>query len=163
MGVENFEWVAKNVEGSTVCLLCLWNCDTLTLDKSYQGLGFLGLFIPFVTVKVRKTYGAIWTALLITVWQLCVRGDFNVIISKEEKRGCQGIWKAMEGFKEFIAKTRIIDLLMIGRSFTWYQPNKKAMSCLDRFLMNMEWLPTWDLKRSISDQCSMLLIDKVKN
>ncbi|GKV09906.1 hypothetical protein SLEP1_g21339 [Rubroshorea leprosula] len=75
----------------------------------------------------------------------------------------------MEGFEAFIAETGLIDLPMIGRRFTWYQPNGRAMSRLDRFLINEEWLVTWEglkqwgLMRSISDHCPVLLKNKVKN
>ncbi|GKV29665.1 hypothetical protein SLEP1_g38570 [Rubroshorea leprosula] len=90
-------------------------------------------------------------------------------LNNEERRGCRGIQKEMEGFEVFIVETGLIDLPMIGRRFTWYQPNERTMSHLDRFLINEEWLVTWEglkqwgLKRSISDHCPMLLKNEVKN
>ncbi|GLT88308.1 hypothetical protein SLE2022_063410 [Rubroshorea leprosula] len=58
---------------------------------------------------------------------------------------------------------------MIGRKFTWYQPNGNCMSRLDRFLFSEEWLLNWtDLKqwglaRSLSDHCPILVKDEICN
>ncbi|GKV12008.1 hypothetical protein SLEP1_g23214 [Rubroshorea leprosula] len=184
-GTKNFEWVAKNAEGSARGLLCLWNCEIFVLDKSFQGPGLLGVYgfwgierVPCCIINVYALCDSngkrdLWcnrsNIANNNVIAMCVGGDFNVTISQEEKKGCRGNQKEMEGFEEFIAETGLIDLPMIGRSFTWYQPNEKAMSCLDRFLMNEEWLTTWQclkhwgLKRSISDHCPMLLKNEMKN
>ncbi|GKV11739.1 hypothetical protein SLEP1_g22962 [Rubroshorea leprosula] len=58
---------------------------------------------------------------------------------------------------------------MIGRRFTWCQPNGNAMSRLDRFLLSEDWLlkwkdmKQWGLKRDILDHCPVLLKNEVKN
>lgn len=46
-------------------------------------------------------------------------------------------------FKESIAKARLIDLLLIGRKYTWHYSNGTMMSKLDRYLVVEEWLQNW--------------------
>ncbi|XP_068466546.1 uncharacterized protein [Phaseolus vulgaris] len=57
----------------------------------------------------------------------------------------------------------MVDIPCIGRKYTWYRPNGKAKSRLDRFLTTFEWLQHWPgskqfvLDRQISDHCALLL------
>jgi len=50
---------------------------------------------------------------------------------------------------------------------TWYRPNGKAKSRLDRFLISFEWLQQWPgskqyvLDRQISDHCALVLKSNV--
>jgi len=67
----------------------------------------------------------------------CVLGDFNSIRNERERRGINrlsGINREMQGFNNFIDSMGMVDLPCIGRKFTWYRPNGKAKSRLDRFL-----------------------------
>lgn len=72
----------------------------------------------------------------------------------------------IELFSDFISGVGLIDLPLIGRKFTWYKPNGRAMSRLDRFLMTEDWLNTWSnlsqwgLKRCVSDHCAVVLKEK---
>ena len=60
-----------------------------------------------------------------------------------------------------------MDIPCIGRKFTWYRPNGKAKSRLDRVLTSLEWLQHWPgckqyvLDRQISDHCALLLKSNV--
>lgn len=61
----------------------------------------------------------------------------------------------------------MIDLPLHGRKFTWYRPNGRCKSRLDRFLVNTEWLSNWPhsihkgLPRSVSDHCPIPLDTKI--
>ncbi|XP_068491904.1 uncharacterized protein [Phaseolus vulgaris] len=61
----------------------------------------------------------------------------------------------------------LVDIPCIGRKYTWYRPNGKAKSRLDRFLITFEWLQHWPgckqyvIDRQISDHCALLLKSKV--
>jgi len=35
------------------------------------------------------------------------------------------------------------DVNILGRKFTWYHPNGRAMSRLDRMLISEEWVQQW--------------------
>ncbi|MCH80144.1 LINE-1 reverse transcriptase like [Trifolium medium] len=57
----------------------------------------------------------------------------------------------------------LIDLSLLGRQFTWVQPNGACMSRLDRILVSPNWLVEWGdvtlwaLPRDISDHCHIIL------
>jgi len=70
-------------------------------------------------------------------------GDFNSIRNERERRGfnkVSGNKREMQGFNNFIDNMELVDIPCIGRKYTWYIPNGKAKSRLDRFLMSFEWL-----------------------
>lgn len=101
----------------------------------------------------------------------CVLGDFNSIKSTEERKGvvCHHRSGEIELFCNFIEMCGLIDLPLIGRKFTWYKPDGRAMSRLDRFLISEEWLnywgnlSQWGLQRSVSDHCAVILKEKESN
>ncbi|GAU21871.1 hypothetical protein TSUD_33680 [Trifolium subterraneum] len=57
----------------------------------------------------------------------------------------------------------MVDLPLLGRRFTWYNSNGRAMSRLDRFLISDEWAlkwgigSLWALPRDVSDHCTLIL------
>ncbi|XP_068479069.1 uncharacterized protein [Phaseolus vulgaris] len=61
----------------------------------------------------------------------------------------------------------MVDIPCIGRKYTWYRPNGKAKSRLDKFFMSFEWLQHWPsskqyvAKRQISDHCAIVLKSNV--
>ncbi|XP_019427123.1 PREDICTED: uncharacterized protein LOC109335445 [Lupinus angustifolius] len=63
----------------------------------------------------------------------------------------------------------LFDLLLSGKKFTWYLANGKAMSRINRFLVNDGWLTKrgtlvqHDLPRTFSDHCSILLKNDVSD
>ncbi|MCI22282.1 transposon TX1 putative protein, partial [Trifolium medium] len=96
----------------------------------------------------------------------CVVGDFNAVVSSEERRGV-AIEMARNGemraFGGFIEEMNLIDLPCLGRRFTWYHANGRSMSRLDRVLVSTEWLDSWGmcslwvLPRDVSDHCPLVL------
>nr|UBX54618.1 Retrovirus-related Pol polyprotein LINE-1 [Lupinus angustifolius] len=63
----------------------------------------------------------------------------------------------------------LFDLPLFGKKFTWYLSNGKAMSRIDRFLVNDGWLTKWGtlvqqgLPRTFSDHCLILLKNDVSD
>ncbi|KAK8472198.1 hypothetical protein PHAVU_002G142300, partial [Phaseolus vulgaris] len=61
----------------------------------------------------------------------------------------------------------LVDIPYIGRKYTWYRPNGKAKSRLDRYLVSFEWLQHWSgskqyiTERQISDHCALVLKSNV--
>ncbi|PNY03509.1 cysteine-rich receptor-like protein kinase, partial [Trifolium pratense] len=57
----------------------------------------------------------------------------------------------------------LLDLPVLGRKFTWFHPNGRAMSRIDRALVSEDWLTLWGqpslwvLPRSVSDHCPLIL------
>ena len=62
---------------------------------------------------------------------------------------------------------KMVDIPCIGRKYTWYRPNGKAKSRLDRFLITFEWLQQWPgckqyvIDRQISYHCALVLKSNV--
>jgi len=100
----------------------------------------------------------------------CILGDFNSIRKERECRGINSSSankREMQGFNNFINNMEIVDIPCVGRKYTWYRPNGKAKSRLDRFLMTFEWLQhmpgckQFVIDRQISNHCALVLKSNV--
>ena len=98
------------------------------------------------------------------VW--CVVGDFNSIRRKEERKSVilvSGYSREISWFNEFIEKSELMDISIVGRKFTWYKLNGSIKSIMERILVSREWLDVWPnskqfvLSRLISDHCALVL------
>ncbi|GKV12023.1 hypothetical protein SLEP1_g23228 [Rubroshorea leprosula] len=82
---------------------------------------------------------------------------------EEEKVGSKAVTIEMREFNNFIMESELIDIPLVGRKYTWYQPSGKLMSIIGRFLLSEEWLnkwgeaTQWGLTRTVSNHCSILL------
>ncbi|GKV41384.1 hypothetical protein SLEP1_g48927 [Rubroshorea leprosula] len=87
----------------------------------------------------------------------------------QERKGGMSLRREMPEFNDFINECGLVDLPLIGRKFTWYQPNGASMSRLDRFLLSEEWCLNWDnvkqwgLNRSLSDHCPIVLKNQISD
>lgn len=83
---------------------------------------------------------------------------------RSERSNCLGTEKGSREFDSFIHKCNLIDLPMLGKKFTWYNPDNKK-SRLDKFLLEEYWLiqikdlQQLGLKRSVSGHIPILLVD----
>jgi len=73
------------------------------------------------------------------VW--CVAGDFNSVLHESERRGTlfgSGNPPGSEicAFSNFVYRMGLLDFPLLGRNFTWCQPNVGALSRLNRFLLS---------------------------
>jgi len=96
----------------------------------------------------------------------CILGDFNSIIRKKERKSLISMSdysREIKGFNDFIEKSELVDIPLVGRKFTWHKPNEMVKSRIDKVLVSKEWLETWPhcqqfvLNRSISDHCVVIL------
>ncbi|KAH1039765.1 hypothetical protein J1N35_041508, partial [Gossypium stocksii] len=55
--------------------------------------------------------------------------------SWEEKKECREDLREMEAFNEFIKQSKLIDALMVGKSFMWFGLGNRFRQ-LDRFLIS---------------------------
>ncbi|XP_019465331.1 PREDICTED: uncharacterized protein LOC109363522 [Lupinus angustifolius] len=76
----------------------------------------------------------------------CVVGDFNAIVNNDKRVGSAAHFAAREcsEFSKFIEDLKLFDLPLAGSKFTWFLSNGSAMSRLDRFLVNNNWLNCWE-------------------
>ncbi|GKV45963.1 hypothetical protein SLEP1_g52987 [Rubroshorea leprosula] len=184
-GSEEFDWVAKDSAGLLGGMVCVWNSKTLRLVKVWEGENFIGIqgrwvaedvcvniiniYSPCQLAGKRSLWGELKDLVLQTRGLWCLVGDFNTVKNVEEKVGSQAVTTEMRDFNNFIMEAELIDIPLVGRKFTWYQPCGKLMSRINRFLLSEEWLnkwgeaTQWGLTRTVSDHCPILLRHKKVN
>jgi hypothetical protein len=87
--------------------------------------------------------GVVEEILGIFLGNLCVIGDFNDILSSDEKKGRvdRANW-LINGFREAVVDTGLFDLKMHGYQFTWFKSlgtSRAVEEKLDRALVNDTW------------------------
>jgi len=98
----------------------------------------------------------------------CILGDFNVVRRRDERRGVNvgaTSTQVLEMFlyNSFLGEMELEDLNVLGRRFTWYHPNGRSMSRIDRMLVLEEWghvwgeYALWVLPRDVYDHCPLVL------
>ncbi|GKV27862.1 hypothetical protein SLEP1_g36982 [Rubroshorea leprosula] len=182
---DNFEWVAQPANGASGGILTIWNSTVFKKISILEGAGYLGVVgfwgeenIPCYLVNVYSSCDLVNKRIL---WEnlsnlicsnkgnWCIAGDFNVIRNLQERKGGISVRRELREFNEFIEMCGLVDLPLIGRKFTWYQPNGNCMSRLDRFLFSEEWLlnwtelKQWGLPRTLLDHCPILVKDETRN
>ena len=75
--------------------------------------------------------------------------------------------REMREFNDFIDKSELVDILMVGRKFTWYKQNGSIKSRIHKVLVSRELLDIWPnskqifQSKSISDHCTLILKESV--
>ncbi|XP_074314193.1 uncharacterized protein LOC141649400 [Silene latifolia] len=76
-----------------------------------------------------------------TPW--AIAGDFNTVLSPDERLGVATKQEDMEAFVDCLADCGMTDIHATGAYFTWtnkQDPDHRKYSRLDRFLINQDWL-----------------------
>ena len=184
-GGEDCDWVFRASEGRSGGILSIWRKFCATLVSSFQGDGYVGVTLDWGVEKtcciIINVYSKcdlsakriLWENLIGErqnreggVW--CVLGDFNVVRRRDERRGVN--LEALSTqilemflFNSFLGDMELEDLNVLGRRFTWYHPNGRSMSMIDRMLVSEEWGNVWGdnalwvLPRDVSDHCPSVL------
>lgn len=89
--------------------------------------------------------GKIWEELgsMLVKWRVswCIGGYFNVVRFLMERLAASRMTNQMRSFNGFIDKNGLVDLPLKGPLFTWFNnQDRRACSCLDRFLISHEWV-----------------------
>ena len=96
-----------------------------------------------------------------------IMGDFNEVLSSEERGSHQVSQSGISAFKTFINSTHLMDIPPSNGSFSWFSGNSKSL--LDRLLVNPERLSFYPslklnlLNRTLSDHCPILASSEEKN
>lgn len=105
------------------------------------------IYIHHVTWKGIRGSGKSWKSINKDHCALVVCfGDFNIVQRSEERQGISAnpqVAREIIEFNQFIEETKLINISMVGRNFTWYRSNRKAKSQIDRVLISREWLECW--------------------
>lgn len=86
--------------------------------------------------------------LVINQWadmRVCLIGDFNTIleVGKRDGEGSRALSRGSRGLKELVENGGLRDIKLQGHNFTWFRCNGKCKSCIDRAIVNDNWLERW--------------------
>ncbi|KAK2449806.1 hypothetical protein QL285_008962 [Trifolium repens] len=184
-GNSDCEWRYLPSNGNSGGVLSIWSKVKTSLVFTFIGDGFVGVCLHLLA-EDRRCYfinvyakcnihekRRMWSDILMSkrgfggdLW--CILGDFNSVRDSSERRGVNSLVPRdrsgeMHEFDEFLGDLELIDLPLVGRSFTWFHPNGVSMSRLDRILISSPWLDVWGeplvrvLERDVADHCPLLL------
>jgi hypothetical protein len=182
-GGDDVDWRSAPALGRSGGIITMWDKKRGSLLSSFQGQGYLGVVLMWGVNKTKcviiNVYApcllhakkALWVDLLVALHvygteTFCILGEFNSIRSVEERKGVTGGMEGVEDrriFNVFLDNIGLVDLPLMGRKFTWVQPNGRCMSHLDRVLVSYNWEATWGvislwgLKRDVSDHCPLVV------
>ncbi|KAL9689681.1 hypothetical protein QQ045_010070 [Rhodiola kirilowii] len=163
----------------------MWDPDFLQLISKVKGKGFFlvhGLitlkyqerlmnFVNVYAPSLEKEKMLLWESLLALKssfeGEWIIGGDFNYVLSEEERS--QTLFNVKDAllFQEFIQAMDVLDLPLKGRRFTW--GNKKGACRLDRFLISPEVLSVWPkvmqvgMEKGPSDHAAVSLGEEEKS
>ncbi|XP_071712683.1 uncharacterized protein [Rutidosis leptorrhynchoides] len=98
-------------------------------------------------------------------WLLC--GDFNEVRSSSERLNTQFHQGRADLFNDFVSRNCLVEIPISGRKFTKISDDGLKFSKLDRVLVSDGFLQLWEdlsiitLDRHLSDNCPLILRDKV--
>ncbi|CAL0325442.1 unnamed protein product [Lupinus luteus] len=185
-GNDDFGWACLPAVGASGGILSIWNKAAFVFVEARVGSHFvtvkgkwahdndfsniMNVYCPCDMAGKRGFWEEAKKDLLgLSDDSWCVVGDFNSVLYQDERRGISSRLNFSEcaEFAQFIEDMELFDLPLIGTKFTWFLSNGSAMSRLDRFLVNDNWLLRWGhlvqlgLKRTFSDHCPILLKNDV--
>ncbi|GMI87113.1 hypothetical protein HRI_002380600 [Hibiscus trionum] len=171
---------ASPAEGSSGGLVTLWDSKVFEVESSniqsrfilVTGTikamkfkcGFLNIYAPNSDADRKIFFEQISGILSNVSYPVMVAGDFNTVLSKEEKFGGCPSSNGMRAFAEFINSNRLVNIPMVGGIYTWARGNPiSAASRIDRFLLHPDFVTAFPLltqsllPRSLSDHCPVVL------
>ena len=174
---DDISWLSSPSIGSSGGLLSLWKHSFFTLDEYKIERNWIALkgIIPSMNFHcaIINIYNPcsidgrddVWKNI-IAYWEginlpTLIMGDFNEVLSPEE-RGSQIIsQEGVADFYNFIQEMKLMEISPSNGFFTWF--HGKRRSKLDRCLVNPEWIQIFPhlslsiLNRSVSDHSPLLL------
>ncbi|KAL5150740.1 hypothetical protein HKD37_13G037303 [Glycine soja] len=182
-GDNDVGWVASPSIGHAGGLLCMCDSNYFLLKNEFGGRGYVGLeglwkdkerdvviiniYAPNDIEGRRRMWEELRekkTSSTITCW--CLIGDFNCVKRAYERVGVAGEDENVaerDQFNAFIRDMELEDAPCVGRKFTWYRPNGRARSKLDRMMTTRDWFTMWPgstqyiLDRNIPDHCPIFV------
>ncbi|XP_057794589.1 uncharacterized protein LOC131010900 [Salvia miltiorrhiza] len=178
----------RNSEGRAGGIACVWNRDVFEASSKWDlpgavvvngivkqgniGCCIINVYAPARAGEKHRLWDAIGTIVVQNADMcVCVMGDFNVVRRREERAGNGETFNEAEarGFDDFICSNELEEIRIQGRKYTWFKPNGRCKSKLDRFLVNEEWLRVWEgsvacgLQRTLSDHLPIQLRTKCED
>ncbi|RVW54301.1 Transposon TX1 uncharacterized 149 kDa protein [Vitis vinifera] len=181
LGVGRYlEWGAVDSRGAAGGIVVFWDNRVLDLVDIQKGVfsiscifknsedGFMWMFTGVYGPTLRRERESFWEELgaMKGLWNgpWCAAGDFNAILSPEERNRGGRMNSNMRRFLEIIEDLELKDVPLVGGPFTWNGGvNNQTFSRLDRFLFNEGWENHFGdvrqcvLPRPVSDHFPILL------
>ncbi|GMJ07534.1 hypothetical protein HRI_004422600 [Hibiscus trionum] len=157
MGKNFNELAFAPSSGASGGLFTMWNSDFLKVDKTIlqdrliavigrmgrkqMKIGLINIYAPNAGGERKRFLEKVLDLIQTSNVPFIVGGDFNEVVSNEERVGVSKAQDAPNFLAEFIVKGEFIDLPLSGGKFTWFRGGKNlAASRLDRFLIAPEVL-----------------------
>ncbi|KAE8682317.1 Polynucleotide adenylyltransferase family protein isoform 4 [Hibiscus syriacus] len=128
---------------------------------------FINVYGPSLDAEKEAFFRELLSFLDNVECPLCVGGDFNVVLSQEEKEGGVVNSVTMNIFRDFVSKANLLDLPLSGGRFTWCNNRElPTFERLDRFLVDQRLVSLFPKlsqslqARSVSDHNIVLLENK---
>ena len=181
LGVGRYlNWIALDAEGSVGGILLLWDKRRISFEDAVAGSfsvsclfrmaedGFQWVFSGVYGPIEKRLRESFWEELgsISGLWDnpWCVGGDFNEILSPNERSRGGRISNSMRRFVDVLNDLGLRDLPLQGGHYTWKGgSNGRSMSRLDRFLVSPDWESQCNkviqrrLPRPISDHFPIML------
>ena len=181
LGVGRYlEWGAVDSRGAAGGIVVFWDNRVLDLVDIQRGVfsiscifknnedGFMWMFTGVYGPTLRRERESFWEELgaIKGIWDgpWCAAGDFNAILSPEERNRGGRMNSNMRRFLEIIEDLELKDVPLVGGPFTWNGGvNNQTFSRLDRFLFNEGWdnhfgdVRQCVLSRPVSDHFPIML------
>ncbi|XP_019450694.1 PREDICTED: uncharacterized protein LOC109352963 [Lupinus angustifolius] len=166
-------------------ILSIWNASKFQKTSVVHRAGFLAVLGKWTqsldVYCIVNVYSPCVLSLKLKLWEdlvklksdigdaiWCVMGDFNDIRHSSERVGLSVDEGNRESvlFNSWIIDMEVVDLPLIGRSFTWYKASGSCMSRLDRILVsahcpfkfNNFWVKRKDFKEFVSNSWNNMVV-----
>ncbi|XP_025625197.1 uncharacterized protein [Arachis hypogaea] len=173
-------WEYVGSDGASGDLLMIWDEAFFKLNNCYKGErwlcvegavlknGFNCAFFLVYGAHSREEKSHVWEELsyIAGLRQVpcCFMGNFNEIVSVEERKGTVSLPLFADEFRGWIEDMHLLDLSLTDRNFTWF----RGWSCsrIDRAMVSVEWIeefPETRLRgrpRGLSDHCPIIVEDR---
>ncbi|KAK2651093.1 hypothetical protein Ddye_018582 [Dipteronia dyeriana] len=166
--------LATDAEGASGGLLSLWNdqffegfaCisnkNSIILAGRLISINKMVVMCNVCTTGMESERKILWDFIVNNqvffqyLWVL--GGDFNDVLLQSKRIGEGCCQSSIRNFNAFIREAKVVDIPLLGMSFTWSNFKEKAKwARLDRFLLSLEfllWFPNLlqkGFRRSVSD------------
>ncbi|XP_071712960.1 uncharacterized protein [Rutidosis leptorrhynchoides] len=184
-GKTDFEYVQKQKIGKSGGLLIIWDPNSFIVNqaivKDYL-LAIKGHWIgkdretivvnvygPHNDEKKKMMWDCLENIMSYPNAAWVIGGDFNEVHNEEERQNCVFHDRRAAFFNDFIERTQLIEVPLIGKRFTRISDDGSKFSKLDRYLVSDLFLQLWEdisvvaLERNLSDHCPIVLRNKNEN
>ncbi|XP_026443892.1 uncharacterized protein LOC113344036 [Papaver somniferum] len=157
-GNKHVKWIDSPSQGSSGGILFFWDSSKIevtdflmgpfsitllckTISSSFQWM-FTGIYAPCAsyTEDVKLFWREIKEVRSFWQYPWVIRGDFNEIRFCHERYMGSDYTDGMERFNRFIPKHHLIDLPLIGATYTWTNNQVQSVKIrIDRLLISLSW------------------------